>query len=559
MTQQNSGTTSRLDPSATGSKGMALAVAATGLLSVSAQWPGLVNRYVVNDDVRQQLFWMRRWIEPQLYPPDILNEYARSYVPWGVQGLYRLGALACDPLYFSKFVAIALLTLLGTLVFLSARRILNEAFAWLALALFWLMPAFLGNISGGLARAFAAPLLALFLYAHLADSRRLAHVSLWGQALFIPYILPISLLASGLHFAAWKLGAVRSRPLLRSPLDAVSAAGALATVMYWQHGMNAAGFGPLPWGADMADKPEFGSAGRYPMLPVRSVFWELFGRPWSVLAPFRELGLAGGIVCSALLLPLLGLGLWRLDWSALRVRSAGPALVMLASLLLFFTAKALLLKLFIPSRHLEHTTNLFYCLAVPLLLSPLALPALRRWPRPALLALASAALLVGAVRQHGFELYNYSAERPLYETALRTPAGSLFAGHPDQMDRLITFGHRNAYATYELAHPWSVGYWRTIGPRLERLMRAYYSADPEEVRSFCAEAGIDFLVVDRRHFDREYMAKGPLFEPFSGAIRRRAQEPAPFALVSGAFPGEAVDTDITVVDMRQQRAEADRP
>jgi hypothetical protein len=535
-----------------------LAFAATALLAVSAQWRGFVNPFVANDDVRQQLFWMRRWLDPQLYPPDILNEYARSYVPWGVQGLYRLAAqppFSVDPLLFSKYVAVALLTLLGGIVFLSARRMGGKGLGWLALGLFWLMPAFIENISGGLARAFAAPLLALFLYAQLAGSRFLAHVALWAQALFIPYVLPICLLASALHWAAWKLGAAQNEPPLRGPLDALSALSALGVAVAWQQGMAAAGFGPLPWREDMAGRPEFGVQGRYPMLPVRHVFWELVGRPWGELATFNDVNIVSGVIVSAVLLPAMAAGLLKLDWRGLRLRPAGPAMLLFASLLLFFAAKALLLKLFIPSRYLEHTTNLFYAMAVPLLLSPLVLPGLRKRTGLAVLLLVSA-LAVGAVRQHGRALYDYSDGRPLYEAAWRTPKDARFAGHPELMDNVLTFGRRNVYASFELAHPWSVGYWRTVGPRLEKEITAYYAADPEAVRRFCAEEGVDFLVVDRRHFEREYMRGSPLFEPLRDMIRRRADDPAPFALLSGAFPGQRVTPDITLIDMRRAGAKA---
>lgn len=532
-----------------------LAFAATALLAATAQWQGLVNPFVANDDVRQQLFWMRRWLDPQLYPPDILNEYARSYVPWGVQGLYRLAALppfSVDPLLFSKLVGVALLALLGGLVFLSARRMGGKGLGWLALALFWLMPAFIENISGGLARAFAAPLLALFLYAQLSGSRLLAHASLWAQALFIPYVLPICLLASALHWAAWRLGAARSEPPLRGPLDALSALGALAVAVAWQQGMSTAGFGPLPWREDMAGRPEFGPQGRYPILPVRHVFWELVGRPWSELATFNDVHLVSGIAITVVLLPAMAAGALRLEWRGLRMRPAGPAMLLFASVLLFFAAKALLLKLFIPSRYLEHTTNLLYAMAVPLLLSPLVLPGLRKKTGLAALLLL-AAFAVGAARQHGRALYDYSDGRPLYEAAWRTPKDARFAGHPELMDNVLTFGLRNVYASFELAHPWSVGYWRTVGPRLEKELAAYYASDPEAVRRFCAEEGVDFLVVDRRHFDRGYMGGSPLFEPLRDMIRKRADDPAPFALLSGAFAGERLTPDVTLLDMRRAR------
>ncbi len=527
------------------------AFASTALLALSAQWPGLANPLVVNDDVRQQLFWMRRWMDPALYPPDLLGDYARRYVPWGVQGAYRLAALAMDPLYFSKLLAVALLTLLGGLVFLTARRLKDEGFAWLALAGFWLMPAFLENISGGLARAFAAPLLALFLYAQLARSRPLALISLWAQALFIPYILPICLGAACLHFAAWKLRLVRVEPLLRSVQDLLAATGALGLAVAWQSGLDTAGFGPLPWAADMAGRPEFGPQGRFAILPVPSVFWELTARPWGALAPFADGGTAAGVLCTLVLLPLMALGARRLDWRALRASAPAPLFLLLSSVLLFFAAQALLLKLFIPGRYLEYTTNLLYCLGVPLLLSPLLLPALRRWPRPAVAALLVAALLAGAVRQHGRELYDYSEDRALYEAVQTTPPDALFAGFPTQMDNVLTFGQRNVYASFELAHPWSSGYWKLLGPRLNKMLRAYYASEPGEIRRFCAEERVDFLVVDRRHFSPEFMNGTPLFEPFGSLIRTRAGQP--FAALSDAFARREINADLFVIDMRQIR------
>ena len=49
-----------------------------------AHFQALTNPYVINDDVRQQIFWMQRWLDPQLFPRDLLSDYARQYVPWGV-------------------------------------------------------------------------------------------------------------------------------------------------------------------------------------------------------------------------------------------------------------------------------------------------------------------------------------------------------------------------------------------------------------------------------------------------------------------------------------------
>lgn len=533
--------------------GLLLALACSLFLAISAQEPGLINSFVINDDVRQQLFWMQRWSNPQLYPPDILGDYSRCYVPWGVQVLYRFGSFFFDPLYFSKLVAVALLTFLGGLVFLVAQRIRGAHFAWLALAFFGLMPAFIDNISGGLARAFAAPLLMLFLYAQIVRSRLFSLFALLLQSLFIPYILPICIGASALQHLAWKVRLAPSPPVLHSIKDSFFAIGTLGLALWWQSGMTIAGFGPLPWGADIVGKPEFGEAGRFTILPVPSVLWELFGRPWSTLAPFREAGAIVGVLCTLLLLTLAALGASRLDWREVKVFLWPPGFLLVSSLLLFFAAKFLLLKLFIPSRYLEYTVNILYCLGIPLLLSPVVLPFLKRCSKLLCIAFLGVALLTGAIRQHGRELYDYSAWRNLCEFVRSTPPDSLFAGYPELMDNVLTFGQRNVFASFELAHPWSVGYWAILGPRLDKMLKAYYGSSPEEIQKFCAQEGIDYFVVDQRHFNPEFMRRAPLFEPFRTVIQRRLEDKRPFASLSGSFNTVIIDENVRILDMRTTR------
>jgi hypothetical protein len=412
------------------------------------------------------------------------------------------------------------------------------------------MPAFVDNISGGLARAFAAPLLVLFLYAQLVRSRPFTVVALLMQSLFIPYILPICVGASALQYFAWKVRLVPSPPVLHSLKDFPFVVGTLGLVLWWQSGMAMAGFGPLPWGADIVGRPEFGEAGRFAVLPVPSVLWELFGRPWSALAPFREAGVIGGALCTLMLLALMALGANRLDWRDVKGLLWTPGFLLASSLLLFFAAKVLLLKLFIPSRYLEYTTNILYCFIIPFLLSPVVLPFIKRCSKPLAIAILGAVLLTGAIRQYGRELYDYSTWHNLSEFVQSTPPDSLFAGYPELMDNVLTFGQRNVFASFELAHPWSVGYWAMMGPRLDKMLHAYYGSSPEDIRFFCAQEGIDYFVVDQRHFKPEFMRGAPLFEPFRAVIQHRLEDKRPFALLSSSFDAVIIDENVRVLDMR---------
>jgi hypothetical protein len=526
-----------------------LAFSASALVGLCAQWPGFVNPYVVNDDVRQQLYWMRRWLDPTLYPPDILNDYASLYVSWGVKALYRAGCLLCDPLLFSKFVAAGLFAWLGALFFATGRALRNDSLGAAALCLCWFSPAFMENISGGLARGFAAPLFLLFVLGLVRRSRVLTLGALMAQALFIPYILLPCLLASCLHLAAWRSGLVKDAALLRGWSDALACAAALGLALAWQRGLGEAGFGPLPWLADISARPEFHAGGRLELLPFPTLGWELFARPWAAFAPFRE-GYAPGIAFTCLAVPVLVLGAWRADWRGLSPHATRLAAVAVASLVLYAVARLAAFKLFMPSRYLEYCTNIGLALGAAVALDALLRPALARAPKGAAPALLACALALGMYRQYGVELYDFSEGATLYAFAQSTPKGARFAGPPDVMDNVLTFGNRNVYATFELAHPWSQGYWQVIGQRLERLADAAYASDPETLRRFCQEERIDYFVVDHRQYAPEFLARGAFFEPYASRIRRLAEGGGEFAALSPAIPAIRVNEHITVLDMR---------
>ena len=245
-------------------------------------------------------------------------------------------------------------------------------------ACFWLMPFFLDNLAGGLARSFAAPLLAFFWLGWLARRPGIMGAALLLQALFIPYIFLVAALAALLAWLLARLG--RDSP---PPFPAQAAhflllglGAALGVAMNLK--FSADGYGPLVRAQEMVNHPEFYAYGRFPILPEPSLLWELIS-PWEFISPFREWGpVAGALVCAGLL-ALVAAGLRRLDWPTWR-QSLQPVWYLgLASLALYCLARLFLLKLFVPDRYLMYTLNLFYCLVLALGVQT----ALRvsRWPR----------------------------------------------------------------------------------------------------------------------------------------------------------------------------------
>ena len=192
----------------------------------------------------------------------------------------------------------------------------------------------------------------------------------------------------------------------------------------------------------------------------------------------------------------------------------------------------------------------------------------------AILALVVTASL-GAWRLEGVGLKDYSAYRAVYGALAETSQDALIAGHPNLMDTIPTFARRRAFATYELAHPWSRGYWGKLQPRIVDLFKAYYAADPQEVVAFCRKYGIAWLVVDDRHFTPAFLKGGfllfpydrahlpgtspglaerdfcPFFAPFDKQIQNLTAGRESYALLSDpSFRTLAIDQHVRLIDMR---------
>lgn len=546
-----------------------LSAAVFGLAHLAA----LTNPFVINDDVRQQIFWMQQWQDPELFRGDLLSDYARHYVTWGVKGLYWLASWVVGPITFSKILPGLLFVFLAGCFFKIGEVLWGvRRLAWMAVAVFWLLPFFLDNMSGGLARAFAAPMLALFWLCWLNRSPRGLAVVLLLQALFIPYIFVLAATAALLAWGLSRVGGSSPPPFPVRPAHFSLLALGAGLVVLMNYQFTAAGYGPLVSWAEMTNRPEFASGGRFAILPVPSLFWELIS-PWEFIAPFREGGLIVGSLGGAILLGLAIYGSLRLDRRALKSRWQPVCYLGLASLLLYLLARLFWLKLFVPDRYLIYTLNLFYCLALAWCWGSAI--QLQRWPRLlTVLALILAAGL-GAWRLQGVGLYDFAVYRPVYAALAQTPKDALIAGHPNLMDNVMTFGQRRALATFELSQPWSRGYWQRIKPRLDDLFTAYYTDNPEVVRAFAQKHQVAFLVVDERHFTPAFLAGGrffvpfndltfrghrkkltekvvcPFFAPFGELIRTQTQNRSHFALLDPqAFPRQAIGDHLWLIDMR---------
>ena len=60
------------------------------------------SEYVVQDDARQHVFWMLRYIDANLFPSDLIADYFQSVAPAGYSNLYRIISFGINPIYLNK-------------------------------------------------------------------------------------------------------------------------------------------------------------------------------------------------------------------------------------------------------------------------------------------------------------------------------------------------------------------------------------------------------------------------------------------------------------------------
>ncbi|HIJ75896.1 MAG TPA: hypothetical protein HPP81_04190 [Deltaproteobacteria bacterium] len=512
-----------------------IVAAAAMVVYMIAHWQGFRSPFVINDDVRQQIFWMQQWLEPNLYPNDLLAGYARDYVSWGVIAIYRVASVFMDPLQFTKVLTGILFVLSALLIYCLCLELRDDFAALLGVCIYFLFGLFLGEMSGGLPRAFAFPLLIGYLCLLARKRLLLAAITVLVQSIFVPYIFLLCL-TTHLFYVAHLIGRSLVRreagdskmPIARIAIQFIPLTIGACLMMLKYVVFKSPRFGGLVGMQEIAGKIEYTAVGRYEVL--RPLHRELIEH-WSFILPFHEWGpIAGWCSVAA----VAGLAVFALSRPRKNIHPGAFRVfvyLMAASFILYVLSCSIPLKLFIPGRYLEYSLTVFYCISLAACLKiVIDHLKLKRIVFPWLFLFLT---LLGAVRLHNVELFDYSAYSPLYRFFDSTPVDTVIAGHPEVMDSVMTFSRRKAFVTYKLSHAWIEPYWSVIKQRTYDLFNAYYSNNAEQIRNFCKRNGIGYIVVREEDFSEQRLRAGKVyFQPFGSYIAEITRSRAGFAILN---------------------------
>ncbi|MBA2564762.1 MAG: hypothetical protein H0V09_04985 [Gemmatimonadetes bacterium] len=509
--------------------------AACGLAGMAQAFRG---PYVVQDDARQHVFWMARYLDPGLFPGDPIADYFQSIAPPGYAALYRAAAtIGLEPLLASKLLPPLLGLAAAGFAFALVRRLLPDPVAAF-LASVLLSAAIWSNddLASGTPRAFAVPLLTAFLLVLVRRSAVgiLAVIAL--QGLFYPQVL----LVSGATLLLWLVHIERGRPRLskaRPDLALVAGALAVAVAMLLLFRSRSHGYGPILSAGAARRLPELVRGGRSEFFDVGFPGFWLTG-DGSGLAP--DLFGRGGLQPALLIALLAALGLpWAAHGSVhLRTGSMGLlARLGAASAGLFFAAHAVLFRLHLPSRYTTYSLRVGLAVAGGLALalarhrlgpklSGSRSPAGRRSARVVVdAAFVGIPTLLSALVLLKPDLGYVTGEAPaVYRHLTGQAPDARVASLSLEASNLPAFSRRAVLVSREHAQPYHTGYYEPFRRRARALLRAHYARDPAVLRRFLRHRRVDFLLVDRGAFDPAYLRGESWFSQFRPLSTRLATQ-----------------------------------
>jgi len=483
--------------------------------------------YVIADDAREHLFWMQRFIDPELFPKDYIADYFQSVAPAGYTALYQwMTYLGINPLLLHKLLPPVLALVTTGYTFGVCMEILPVPIAGFITTLLlnqslWMTD----DLASATPRAFLYPLFVAFMYYVLRRSLLPCLVAIALLGLFYPQCVFICAGVLILRLLRWEGGGLT---LSQDRYDYWLCATGLGVslLVLLPYALTPNKFGPAYTAAQAKQIPDFWKG-------KSAVFQKDL---WRFFVTGKRSGMFGLPVFTP---PTLWLGLLlpvllRFGSKFPLSRYLTPSLmllpqIILASIGMFFAAHALLFKLHLPSRYTSYTFRLLLTIATGIALT-LLLDAVLGWLRqhgknrfskPQLLAMGTT-LLIGAGLVFypsfvkNFPLAGYVVGRvpPLYEFFAQQPKDILIASLSEEANNLPTFSRRSILMGREYYIPYHKGYYQQIRQRFFELIRAQYSQNLAEAQNLIRQYGVDFWLLDREWSTAEYLHNNGWFRRF---------------------------------------------
>ncbi|AFZ52093.1 hypothetical protein [Dactylococcopsis salina] len=511
----------------------ALSLTVVLIYSLLGLQEAFISDYFVQDDARQHVFWMRRFLDPSLFPNDLIANYFQTVAPWGYRFVYWLPAqLGIDPLLLNKFIPVFLNLLTAFFCFSVVLEILPIPFAAFSGTI--LLAQSLGLLSqaivSGTARSFLYPLFLAFILFLLQKRLFSLLATIALQGLFYPQLLLITSVTLFIDLFTIKRGKLKLTSEQKNRY--ISILGLIvATIVILPFALNSNEFSPVITREQAMQLPEFFPQGR-------SEFFQDDDGSFSWWKGRSGLGLASALTpvtnILAFFIPFLMLFPRAFPFTQKLSRNLilFPQ-ILLASGVMFTASHLLLFKLHIPSRYTEHSFRIIFSVTAGLVIVILIDAAFKFSQKsnfdsllkkliPLVTILVLGIPLLGyPLLQDGFPTTGYKKGNApaLYEFLKQQQHDIVVASLSLEGDYIPTFAQRSILVSPEYAIPYHWGYYQQFRQRTLDLITAQYSSDFDVVSQFIDQYQIKFWLLDRSSFTPEYLSNNNWLQQYQPATK----------------------------------------
>jgi len=473
------------------------------------------QEYIVQDDARQHVVWLQRFVDADLFPDDLIANYFSGLAPIGFKWFYLLLAkLGLEPLLVAKLLPPVLATITTIYLYLFTLQIFPKPLAGclsslLINQLLWLND----DLVSGTPRAFIYPLFAAFLYYLSLDSLIPCGILMLLQGLFYPHILLIEM-------AILSLGLIRLRGKFiinltnqKQPYIWWIVGLMITTIALYPLTQKSPELATTVTAAQMRQMPEFNLGGRSPFFGVGWLKYWFTGSSGLTLPLFPT------IVWTGLILP------WLLIKRSSITQLITPKIniltrVTIASLLMFILAHLLLPKLHLPSRYTYHTIQFVLAVSTGIVLT-IWVDLARKWLKNkrqfnllekvkiALVTLFSLTVIIVPgipyISTTWFQDWQIGTAPEIYQYLAQQPKDVLVASLSREVNNIPAFTLRSILIGDEFAMAYHPAYHQQIQQRTVDLLQAQYSPELKVLQSFIRQYNVDYLLLDDHAFTADYL------------------------------------------------------
>lgn len=481
------------------------------------------NKYLINEDTRQVIYWMRQFQDKELFNNDLLTAYAKNEHGWGFILLYYLLSFIADPMIMTKILAVFLYAA-GSLYSYKLIKHLANNQAGFFVAIISMTT---GVYTAALPRHFGLLFLLIFFYYFVCKNYLKSTLLIVLQILFYPIVGFVSLTAYFLSFLNIKNKKIcidKSIPKLKFFLIASLISLLILFIKYIL--IYNPSLGTSVTKAQILKDPySYQEGAREIIWPLKGLtrtvinnlsFGQYYRLSYDKILPLGLKTISPKLVFIALMMLLLLL-FWYL---------ALPKelfFLFVASLILFKIAGLFLLKLYVPQRYIERVFPLINFVIFYVLISRIIDKLKKIKIKKIVYGFLSFIIMVDfvlnfkTIQKASFS--DFSRLKNLYQFLNTLPKNTLIAGPPKLVDSVPTFSQRKVFLTYELSYAIYDNYWQTIKKRTYDFYKAYYSQNPQDLYKFLKENNIDYLVINQNDFNQEFLDKKAFYiHPFNQYI-----------------------------------------